>query len=451
MAMKLEQSDEPGNRYCSQCKKVFFSYPINKEHCGHKTYDIMALGVEQSTKPGFRYCLTCKTDFFHYPVNEDHQGHKTYALGVEQSTEPGYRYCSTCDNNFRHPINDEHQDHKTYETRQCLFLDLKYQLLQATQEIEDILKKLTVQEHTAHNSITRPLQTLKQETETSIEQHETVPQFHRIASWNLKKLSDNTKTSLILYEQRLHSICKTILYYQFDIVALQEVCTETTAKFLVRMLNENSDLNWDKKLIQTNREFPTILYNEYITDAWKNTRLKEMIAELKYQKAPFSCTFEIPTRSTSKKIVLISTHITCADEDKKTTELKKLPHLLLLHDSMSHDSMSHDSMPHDSTSHDSTSHDSTSLDSMSHDSMSHVILLGDFNTGPDKLDDAIKSTSHKCVLPEGTKTNTAGTRSYDNILVSSKDKKLIKDWSVGSIITCKGLRALDFLITFPYL
>ena len=411
MAMKLEQSHEPGFRYCSQCDTDFFSYPINKEHRGHKTYDIMALGVDQSTKPGFRYCLTCKTDFFHYPINEDHQGHTTYALGVEQSTEPGHRYCSTCDKNFCHPIIDEHQDHKTYETRQCLFLDMKYQVLQATQEIEDTLKKLTVQEHTAHNSI--PLQTIKLETETSIEQHRTVPQFHRIASWNLKKLSDNTKTSLLLYVQRVQSICKTILYYQFDIVALQEVCTETTAKLLVRMLNENSDLNWDKKLIQTNREFPTILYNEYITDAWKNTEWQKMIALLKYQKAPFSCTFEIHTGSTSKKIVLISTHITCADEDKKTTELKELQHLLLLHDLMYHDSMC------------------------------HVILLGDFNTGPDKLDDAIKSTSHKCVLPEGIKTNTADTKSYDNIVVSSKDKNLIKDWSVGSIITCKGLRALD--------
>ena len=220
MAMKLEQSQEPGYRYCSDCDEKFFSYP--KEHIGHKTYDIMALGVEQSIKPGFRYCLTCKTDFIHYPINEGHQGHTTYALGVEQSTEPGYRYCSTCDKNFCHPSIGEHQDHKTYETRQPLFLDLQLKLMQATQEIEGMLEKLTVEEDT-RKKITRSLQTLKRESKTLIEQHQTGPKFHRIASWNLHNLSDNTEGSLLLYEQRLQSVCKTILYYQFDIVALHQI------------------------------------------------------------------------------------------------------------------------------------------------------------------------------------------------------------------------------------
>ena len=164
-------------------------------------------------------------------------------------------------------------------------------------------------------------------------------------------------------------------------------------------------MNWDKKLIKTNREFPTILYNKYITKARENTEKQGEIDTMVYKRNPFSCTLKIPTR---KKIVLISTHLAFTDTRQRQKELEKLPNLLSLHDSMS-----------------------------------HVILLGDFNTGPDKLDDAIKSTSHECVLPEGTTTNTAGTKSFDNILVSSTDREHIKYWSIGSIITCKGLTAKD--------
>ena len=326
MAMKLEHSHERGFRYCSKCDTDFSYCPINKEHLGHKVHVIDELELLEHC-----YCFRCKTSFFD-AINTKHHGHKTYALVVEQSTEPGYRYCSTCDTDFYHPINKEHQDHKTYKTRQGLFLNLKLQVLRATQEIEDMLEKLTIQEHTAH-SITTPLQTLKQRAETLIEQHQTVPQFYRIASWNLKKLSDNTKRSL-LYEQRLQSICKTILYYQFDIVALQEVCTETTAKLLVESLNENSDLIWKYLHIVSIREVPTILYNNYISEAWKNTEWKEKKAVKKYQKAPFCCTFE--TYTTRKKIVLISTHITCVNTEQQQEELRQLPNLLSLHDSMSH-------------------------------------------------------------------------------------------------------------------
>ena len=117
--------------------------------------------------------------------------------------------------------------------------------------------------------------------------------------------------------------------------------------------------------------------------------------------------------------MLINTHITCVDTKQRQNELGLLPNLLSLHDSISHDSMS------------------------------HVILLGDFNTGPVELDDAMELTSHKCILPEGTKTNTSGTKSYDNILVSSTDREHIKYWSVGSIITCKGLAAREISDHLP--
>ena len=257
MAMKLEQSYEPGFRYCSQCDTDFFYYPMDKKHRGHKT-DVTNV-IDESTELVYSDCSTCNTRF----IDTEHHGHTTYALSVEQSTEPGFRYCSTCDTDFYHPISKEHQDHKTYETRQGLILNLKLQVLKATQDIEDMLEKLTVQEHTAHNSITRPLQTLKQETKTLIKQHQTKPQFYRIASWNLHNLTENTKRSLLLYEQRVQSVCKTILYYQFDIVALQEVCTETTAKLLVQMLNNNSDLKWKDLRIESKWEVPTILYEKH--------------------------------------------------------------------------------------------------------------------------------------------------------------------------------------------
>ena len=397
------------------------------------------------------YCSTCDKIFFYLPTNQVHRRHKTYEnmeLRVEQSTEPGFRYCSTCETDFYHPINKEHQDHDTYKTRQGLFFNLKYQVLQATQEIEVFFEKLTVEEDTAH-SIKTPLQKLKQETEKLIEQHQTISQYYRIASWNLHNLSDTKSPPL--YIQRLQSVCKTILYYQFDIVALQEVCTETTVNTLVQMLNENSDLEWDGLRNKTKKEYLTVLYNKYITDGWKNTEQQRKIAGMDYNRKPFSCTLQISrdqfdgvqSSSINKEIVLINTHMPYTDKKQRQNELKKLPDLLSLHDSISHDSMSHDSMSHDSMSLDSMSHDSMSHDSMSHDSMSHVILLGDFNTVPKKLDNAMKSTSHKCILPEGTRTNTAGTRSFDNILVSSTDREHIKYPSVGSIITCKGITAKD--------
>ena len=403
MAMKLEQSHEPCFRYCSECDKDF----IYQEHHfrsspSHKTEYITTVEGVDSTEHTV-CCFTCNTCFL-VTINTFHRRHKTYemmALRVEQSTKPGFRYCSKCYTNFYHPDKD-HEGHKTYETFQERFLYHKLLVMKAT---EDILKKPTVQEHTG-KSIETPLQTLKQRAETLIKKYYAGPQFYRIASWNVENLSDNTTRSLLLYEQRVQSVCKTILYYQFDIVALQEVCTETTAKLLVRMLNENSDLIWNVMLNKTHREVSTILHNGYV-EAREDTELPKIIARLEYpyQKNPFSCILEISTR---KKIVLISTHLTYTDRKKRQNELGQLPDLLSLHNSMS-----------------------------------HVILLGDFNTGPVKLNKAMTSTSHKCLFSKGTKTNTIGTKSYDNILVSSEDEELIKYKRVGSIITCKGLTARD--------
>ena len=51
----------------------------------------------------------------------------------------------------------------------------------------------------------------------------------RIATWNLKKFSKKNDK----YEDKLSAIWKTILYYDLDVIAVQEVSNEDAIKELV--------------------------------------------------------------------------------------------------------------------------------------------------------------------------------------------------------------------------
>ena len=74
----------------------------------------------------------------------------------------------------------------------------------------------------------------------------------RIATWNLKKFS--TKNDK--YEDKLSAVWKTILYYDFDVIAVQEVSNEEAIKKLVQDLNSSSTNTWQYLINDVSQQGP---------------------------------------------------------------------------------------------------------------------------------------------------------------------------------------------------
>ena len=74
----------------------------------------------------------------------------------------------------------------------------------------------------------------------------------RIATWNLKKFSKKNDK----YEDKLSAIWKTILYYDLDVIAVQEVSNEDAIKELVQKLNFSSTNTWKYWINDVSHQWP---------------------------------------------------------------------------------------------------------------------------------------------------------------------------------------------------
>ena len=338
-----------------------------------------------------------------------------------------YEHCCHCGK-----VGCRRHDHpQKYPTRQASLLELKEEILQDAEEIlqdaenlaEDIknLEKLLntlslLGEDT--DGVKRHLgdpDKLKKAAKKLKNDHKDIPQYYRIASWNLHNLSNKTKYGTKYYN-RIESMSYTILYYQFDIIALQEVRQTKVVEDLCDSLNRRSCLKWHTEFSATTMwERPAFLYNKHVTLNQNNSppnhkgifRIKPFSRSfnMHYQEQTSSPLRIRPIRST---IELINLHLTCKDIDQRKTELKQLPKL-----------------------------DTSSI--------AGVILIGDFNThaineDKKKPECERKLTEYFCTHPEGLKTNTKGDKAYDNLLCKVNLKSKHKYSSVGIIVAKHGMK-----------
>ena len=329
-----------------------------------------------------------------------------------------YKHCCHCGK-----VGCRRQDHpKKYPTRQASLLELKEEILQDAENLaEDIEKLLNTLSLLGEDTdgVKKHLgdpDKLKKAAKKLKNDHKDIPQYHRIASWNLHNLTNKTKHGTRYYEHRIESMCYTILYYQFHIIALQEMRQPQVAKDLCTSLNRRSCLRWQTEVpAKTMHEVPAFLYNDYVTLDEHNLPLNR---EDKYRIKPFSCSFKMHNqrqtrlhprlRNSSDPIELINLHLRYTHIDQRKTELKQLPKL-----------------------------DTSSI--------AGVILIGDFNThaineDKKKPECERKLTEYFCTHPEGLKTNTKGDKAYDNLLCNFNLKGTHKYSSVGIIVAKHGMK-----------
>ena len=73
-----------------------------------------------------------------------------------------------------------------------------------------------------------------------LKDHKHMPQYHRIALWNLKKISNNANINRSVKQ----------CYYHFENLTLQEVCQPQVVIDLCNSINHRSCLNWKTRNIK---------------------------------------------------------------------------------------------------------------------------------------------------------------------------------------------------------
>ena len=209
----------------------------------------------------------------------------------------------------------------------------------------------------------------------------------RIASWNIKRLSDNSGPML---EKRLRCICRTILYHQVDVIALQEVCDcEELELMLIHTLRHYSRLEWTAVKEKVDREHLLIVFNK---ECFIN--VERLIVEQKIC-IPKIMSCKLQLKSTTS-LTIINTHITYTDKSKREVELGFLKEVEPLLNS-------------------------------------HPILLGDFNAEPKVLADKMGKDYYHCIVKENEKT-TVGKKSYDNMVIKQEEQGIVHRHFVGLIV-----------------
>ncbi len=304
----------------------------------------------------------------------------------------GYYYCCTCKREYLHPWDkDKHEEHKTYETGQAKRFSKKLHLMSEATRLLQIAKTLRIEENSLVKTVESHLKDVEKKALKLVEEHQSKPKYLRIGSWNLENLS--TK-----HDDRIKSVCKSILYHQVNIIALQEACTEDVLARLQKLLTERSHKQWDCTAHNVSKtEFLAIFYD-------KDYSLVDLILRPEgsgvWKRPPVFFTFKTP------ELVMINIHLAYPRE-KNETEVQQLQTIL-----------------------------QSRLDKR------YVILLGDFNTSHQKVKDALQSFSteinqHYCIEPvisDETPTNVAGTHTYDNVILSTAAKHKLKHSFVGCIV-----------------
>ncbi len=305
----------------------------------------------------------------------------------------GYYYCSTCNREYLHPWdNSYHKDHKTYETGQAEHLALKLHILSETTKLLEMTRILLKQERLHIKTVEKSFKEITLAASKSIELHKSKPEYTRIGSWNLENLSNT-------HDDRIKSICKTILYHQFNIIALQEVCAVRVLDTIKKILNERSQEGWDYlNAERTGKEVPAIFFKTILRRNGAVLPLENNT----HRRQPFSCRLNLTER---KQLVIISVHLAYRPRDLNEKEVNDLKDVL---------------QPH--------------LEDR------YVILLGDFNTGCREIKTAFKlfdgETKRKYSVEPviSDATNVAGTHTYDNVILSTAASNRLKRSLVGCIV-----------------
>ena len=325
--------------------------------------------------------------------------HCSSRLDLERCSHEGFLYCSDCEEEFSYPdVEKRHPGHHYYETLQASLRNKKSNLLKLVQE----LRRYEPGKDT--DTEEKLLKRWEGEISIYIGRHSPVPvNYLRIASWNISKLSQDTCKSQEFLIKRLKCVCNTILYYQVDIIALQEVGVEfeQLEVMMIHTLKYYSQLAWVTAKVRSKGEHLFIVYNKkHIQGVREPERL--LSPKGVYQQIQLT---------TGTLLTIMSTHLTYTDIKQRNTELASLTKLRLWQSSL-------------------------------------PILLGDFNTDPNALAKSLGVNYH-CIFRDGEKTNTLRTESYDNIIVAARHRETVHNHFVGSIITGGELTEVEVSVHLP--
>ena len=376
-----------------------------------------------------------------------------YRLDLKKCSHEGFLHCSECNKEFSYPTEEKlHPGHHYYET---LIASLHYKKAKILEETRDVVKELS--RYKLEGCIPDSKEFLEK-CESKLRKCNIgcSPKQNcvRIASWNIHRLSDQSENQ-DLFIKRLRCICRTILYYEVDVIALQEVCScEILEQMMIQTLNSYSCLKWESKKQKIDREHFFFVYKEKrfktveslkiitlqrisLETSTKGTPAKDSSTKVASKKGASTkgapkkgdsakgasaiaasnkgaSTKDAATDGASPKgvflkmkvndntlLTIINTHLTYTKIEERKKELASLTTITQLHECQS-------------------------------------ILLGDFNTGPKDLSVNLEKKYH-CIFEEDEKTNTLQTECYDNIVVSATHKDKVHNHFVGSIITCGEL------------
>ena len=232
----------------------------------------------------------------------------------------------------------------------------------------------------------------------------------RIATWDLKQLS----TECAKYEKRIGSMSDTILYYQFDIIAVQEIVEVRALTDIMKLLNRGRHGLWKTKWSDVypieHKGVP-----EKAGFLWNASRVPiegpirfthyHNFGEMKCR--PVSLEFFI----NDWKFELINFHLRAinseAMKERNECELNTIHEVIQL------------------------SRETTKAEY-------DIILLGNFNCYPGRP----RHSKHHCLFRREP-TDTAGNQPYDNILVEQEVKSCIKLRQVAEIKVQNGIQAHD--------
>ena len=315
-----------------------------------------------------------------------------FRLDFKRCPHAGFHYCSDCEEEFSYPAKEiKHAGHHYYETLQA---SLHYKKCTMLKEAKATAKELYRYEPEKEVAILKTsLAKCDDDVKKYIKHHSSHPQYFRIASWNLCKLSGKDKCNE-LFKKRLECICKTILYYQVDVIALQELFNcENIKKIMIHTLRYYSHLEWEmvEEKHEESGEHLFILFHK---------ELIQSVKKLPVLSVPkIMCCEMTLINGTLQKI--FNTHITYTDKEKKR---KELDDLIAVNPPI--------------------------------DTEPTNMYLGDFNASRKTISKSM-GEQHHCIFDE--ETNTLLTKSYDNIVIPAGKKEMVHNHFVGSIITCDEL------------
>ena len=297
-------------------------------------------------------------------------------------SEVGYLFCADC-NEFYPGDETKHSGHHYYETLQASLRKGKDDLLkEAELRIQELNK------YKPKNDTDLEFQKIQEDLGKYLDYQYSNQQIFRIASWNLKHLGDESKN----FKKRLQCVCKTILYYEIDVIALQEVgvdCTELET-LMLNTLRYYSRLKWTIVKERVKGEHLFIVFNE-------KSIINESRLEISRKDIPKIMCSSMQYRD-NFSLTIINTHIAHKKGDREDN-LNSLTEAV---------------KPWDDK---------------------YSILLGDFNVDPDELRTKIGEV-YQCIFKQDEYTNTLRTKSFDNIAIR-EDQSQVKEHHhfVGSIIT----------------